>query len=189
MKIEISAAWQWQGTRDRPLSPAAVLREIAAHLRPYSARRIACDGHAFDANADHARAVGLRLEQLTGADLAGGYDALASMVASAQIELPPVADLVADLKSIRKVLTPSGYRISLPVTADKRHADFAPSLALVVAQLVDHVTAHTPEARRKAYVRRANAKLLARARDGRTPPGMNLTHASDWPQLARILLK
>jgi hypothetical protein len=157
-RIEITLAHQWQGSKESPLSPAATLREIASMLRPYHVRDVACDGHAFDANADLAKQCGLRLVQRSTSDRDGGYDALQSFITSRQIDLPPVPLLIQDLKSIQKILTPTGYRISLPLTPDGRHADFAPATALAVAGCTAHVI-DTPGAKQKHAAAKMRAAL------------------------------
>lgn len=129
-RVEIAGAWQWTGSKERPLSPARVLVEIAGHVRPFGITTIDCDGHSFDALRDLAEPLRLRLVQKNVGDRDAGYAALHSLVASERIELPPVAALVSDLKAIRKLITPAGFKIDLPRTVDGRHCDFAPSCAL-----------------------------------------------------------
>lgn len=147
--VEIALAKQWKGSRERPLSPAMVLNEISRLLAPYFVREVSCDGHAFDANADLAGQVGIKLVQRSTSDRDGGYDALQALIASKHITLPPDPLVSQDVKAIRKILTPTGYRITLPLTPDGRHADYAPSLALAVAGLFVHVVTSDPQTFRR----------------------------------------
>ncbi len=50
------------------------------------------------------------------------------------LELPDDPMVRADLLSVRKRVTMNGLAIELPRTADGRHADYAPALALVASK-------------------------------------------------------
>ncbi|MDB4987837.1 MAG: hypothetical protein JWN04_3015, partial [Myxococcaceae bacterium] len=128
-RVVIAGCWQWTGSKSAPLSPRATLAEIATVLAPFGAQRIHVDGWSFDSLREHASAVGLTLEQHTGgADQA--YARLRTLLANGLIELPPHPIMRQDLLSIRQRATASGVKIHLPKTADGRHCDFAPSIAL-----------------------------------------------------------
>jgi hypothetical protein len=132
-RVVVAGAWQWIGSKSHPLSPAAVLGEIAGLLAPYQCKRIACDQWAFDANRDLAARHGLQLAERVVAATQEAYARLRTLLASGAVELPPVAAVRTDLVSIRRRATAGGVRIELPKTADGRHCDFAPSIANAVA--------------------------------------------------------
>jgi hypothetical protein len=44
---------------------------------------------------------------------------------------------MADLRSVKKRVTQNAVSIVLPRTSDGRHADYAPAVAMVLAQYVD----------------------------------------------------
>ncbi len=127
-RVTVAGVWRWQGSRKAPLSPKATLGEIANILRPYGVSTIAVDGWSFDALNDHAQAVGLRLERNEDRD--APYFTLRTLLANGLIELPPDATMRQDLLSVRQRSTAGGIKVHLPKTADGRHCDFAPSVAL-----------------------------------------------------------
>lgn len=129
----VGGAWQWVGSKAHPLSPKAVLSEMAGHLRRYGVRRIRCDGWSFDAMRDHARDAGLELVQTKPGDQDAAYASLKALLSTETLELPPVPEMRADLIAIRQKATSGGVRIVLPRTANGRHCDFAPSVALAAA--------------------------------------------------------
>jgi hypothetical protein len=134
-KIEIALAREWKGSKTAPLSPAVVFGQMAQLALPYRVRRVAADRWSFDALRVIAAGYGLSLHETTTADRDEGYSVLHTFIAANQIELPPEPKLVADLKAIRRVVTPSGYRIHLPTTPDGRHCDYAPSVALAAREV------------------------------------------------------
>lgn len=128
-RVTIAGAWQWTGSRQAPLSPRETLGEIAGILRPFGVRRIYVDGWSFDALQDHARAVGLHLVQHTG-DREQPYQTLRTLLGNGAVELPPHPVMRADLVAVRQRATAGGSKVHLPKTADGRHCDFAPAVAL-----------------------------------------------------------
>jgi hypothetical protein len=150
-RVIVGGCWQWTGSKSAPLSPRATLGEIAQVLRPFGVRRIYVDGWSFDALREHAAAVGLSLEQHSGGmDVA--YGRLRTLLANELIELPPNPTMRQDLLAVRQRATSAGTKVHLPRTADGRHCDFAPSIALVAhysetgggGYIPDHVPLFTP---------------------------------------------
>lgn len=131
----VALARQWTGSRLAPLSPEAVLREIAAVCAPYRVTTVRTDQWAADALQDLARRAGLWLvfETITAARKVELYEALRLALEQDEFELPPVALVREDLLKVRKRITQNGVSIELPRTADGRHADYAPALALLMA--------------------------------------------------------
>lgn len=132
-RVEVSLAREWIGSKEKPLSPKATFAAIATALGPYGVTEIACDKWAFDANQDHARDAGLELVEVSTSEQNEAYAVLQTLASSSQLELPRTEHVASDLKMLRKVLTPTGFKIVLPKTPDGRHCDFAPSVALAVA--------------------------------------------------------
>jgi hypothetical protein len=128
-RVIVAGVWQWHGSKAAPLSPRETLRQIAAELEPFGVSSIYTDGWALDALQDHAQAAGLTLQQHTG-DRDAPYTTLRTLLANGLIELPPHELMRQDLLSIRQRATSSGIKIMLPKTADGRHCDFAPAVAL-----------------------------------------------------------
>ncbi len=124
---------QWIGSKVKPLSPDAVLAEIALILKDYQVDRAVTDQHAADANRDIARRHGLYLYERTASreENIRLYENLATKLADGEVALPPDPVLRADLLAIRKKVS-SRVTIVLPKTPDGRHCDYAPALALVL---------------------------------------------------------
>jgi hypothetical protein len=151
-QFEVALAKQWQGTSVGPLSPARVLGEFKPLIAPYGLAGIFTDQHAGDAIRDLGADIGLRVvivPTVPGSSpepTAGGtpnprvlyrttaYEALAGAFATRSISIPDDRVLVRDLLSVRRVLTRTGVTFDLPSTSDKRHADYAPSLALAITR-------------------------------------------------------
>lgn len=136
-KLAIACARQWQATRGAPLSPDEVLREAAEELRRYDVARVATDQWAADALADIGARHGLFLasEAITASRKVELFESLRALVLSRGVELPPVRELLDDIRRVRKRVTQSGISIELP-RAGGRHCDYAFAAALALAQPV-----------------------------------------------------
>jgi hypothetical protein len=134
MKKVIVLAKQWIGSKTDPLSPDVVLKEIASICKRYKLDHVRTDQCAADALRDIAgrHDIGLIVETITAPRKVELYEGLRTRVADGEVELPPDLQIRADLLSVRKVVTQNGIGIVLPRTADGRHADYAPAIALVV---------------------------------------------------------
>ncbi len=132
----IVLAKQWQGSKADPLSPDRVCSEIAAILRGYGVDGVWTDQLA----ADFLRYIVARHklfimpETITAPSKVAMFESLRTQIADGEVELPDDPQVRADLLSIRKRVTMNGIAIELPRTADGRHADYGPALALVVAE-------------------------------------------------------
>jgi hypothetical protein len=125
----VVAAFEWRGC-----GPDAALREAARECRRYGLRVARTDQYAGAQNVALAARYGLTLlvePQTTSSNLES-YTNLQTLVASEAIELSPIPALQRDLLSVRKRATATGWRIELPRSADGRHADYAPALAMAV---------------------------------------------------------
>lgn len=129
-RVVIAAVWQWTGSKKFPLSPRAVLKEAAGLLAPYGVASIYTDQWSLDALAEHAQAAGLRLVEHEG-DKDMPYVKLRTLLQNELIELPPDPVMRQDLLAIRQRASANGVKVHLPLTADGRHCDYAPSVSLV----------------------------------------------------------
>ncbi len=132
--VEIVLTRQWQGSKTDPLNPDVVLKEIAAICRGYGVEFVITDQWAADALKAIADRHGLSLyiDTITAARKVELYESLRTRIADSKVRLPNDTQVLNDLLSVRKRVTTSGIAIELPRTADGRHADYAPALALVV---------------------------------------------------------
>jgi len=122
-------AREWRGG-----GPEAALREIAELCKRYQIRTAQTDQYAGAANVDLARRFGLHLEvePWTAPNKLEAFTNMATLTATDSIEFSPAPLLQRDLLSVRKRFTTTGATIEFPRSADGRHADFAPTLALAL---------------------------------------------------------
>jgi len=142
-RLVIDLARQWVGSRAAPLSPRAVLAEIAGELRPYGVEYLLTDQWGFDFAREPASDAGLVLieKTWTAASKLLAFDALRLRLSPDALELPPDPTLRADLLSVRRRVTTNGVAIHLPTTGDGRHADYAPPLALLAGEHLNDIEA------------------------------------------------
>lgn len=157
---------QWVGSPQAPLSPKAVLADIAGIVAPYGIRQVWTDQYQADALRDLARDVGMSLveETITAARRLELFELLRVRFSAGEIDIPPDPVLRADLLSVRRRVTQSGVTIVLPHTSDGRHADYAAALALLIAvptRRPDVAHAHVDEAAqmRTSAVQRSSSRL------------------------------
>lgn len=132
-RVRVVLVRQWIGSKVAPLSPAAVLVEMAALLRPYRCDRVLTDQWASDALRDLGRPLGLHLVERawTAGNKFEAFESMRVRVALRGFDLPPDPVLRADLLAVRKRVTTTGVTVVLPETSDGRHADYAPALAML----------------------------------------------------------
>jgi len=164
-KRRIVLARQWVGSRLAPLSPRAVMGEIAALLRPYGVSVVESDQWSGDALRDIGREFGLTLIQTTMTDRekTERYMALRTRTAEGVVEYPPDATLLTDMQRLKKRVTQTGVTIHLPRTSDGRHCDYAPAVLLALSRYLDDV-ADAPKTGVDAEVERMRAYALGKAR-------------------------
>jgi hypothetical protein len=135
-RVVVAVARQWKPQKGAPLSPAAVLAEVAAVCKAYGVCTVHTDGWSADALKDLARPLGIELVDRTRSpgEKVELYTSLATMFAQGEVELPPVSEVRSDLLSVRKRVTQTGVAVVLPVSGGGRHADFAPSIAIAVRE-------------------------------------------------------
>ena len=129
-------AVEWVGSRNEPLSPRQVLRDVAAVLQPYGVLVVETDQYYIDALQDIAREVGLSLAQvpLTSHEKSERYMAVRAKLLLGEIEIPAVVR--TDLARVRKRVTQSGIQILLPLSSDGRHCDYAPVVMLGIGRFL-----------------------------------------------------
>ncbi len=139
-------ARQWIGTREEPLSPRSVLREIALECRRYGVRTVESDQYSVDAIADLAREkdVGLNVVSmpLTEREKVERYLGIRAKLAEGEIELVP--EVRADLLRLKRRPTQAGITIVLPLTSDGRHCDYAPTVMLGLGRYLRDVEPSQP---------------------------------------------
>lgn len=139
VKRSIVLAKQWTGSRVAPLSPRAVFVEMAADLAPYGVTDVWADqGAGPDALRDLAADAGLTLivEPSTQETKRNVYSNLAALLATSQVDLPPVALIAQDLGGVRRLMGRNGVSIDLARTPDGRHSDYSPSVAGAIAKAI-----------------------------------------------------
>lgn len=128
------------GSREQPLSPREVFRDVIAPLcNQYEVRSIDTDQHHVDSLQDIAREFGLSLVQtpLSEREKVERYAAIKTKLEEGEIELPQ--DVRSDLQRLQKRVTQNGVQIVLPATSDGRHCDFAPTVMLGIGRYLRDV--------------------------------------------------
>jgi hypothetical protein len=167
-KASIVCARQWQAPTGAPLDPARVLEQEAQVARRYGVRRVMTDQWHGEAHASIAARLKLGIEILvdkpTPAERLQRYEGVLTRLQDDAVELPRDAHVRADLLAVRRRLTDglNGFTISMGVTSDGRHADYAPSIVLCLWQLPRILALDAELTRRREDV----GELLERLRDG-----------------------
>lgn len=133
----VALAKEWIGSTATPLSPATVLHEIASLCHSYGIHIVQTDQHSFDALRDLASMTGLTLSQCTWneAEKTRHYLQARAWLVDGDVELPPDARLLTDLRRVQRKAVASGIRIALPKTGDGRHCDYAPAVVLALCKV------------------------------------------------------
>lgn len=155
---------QWQGSKADPLNPDRVLGEMATDLKRYGIEVAYTDQHAADFIRTIADRHGIyvRSEAITAPSKNEMFESLRVRISDGDVELGPDPQLRADLLSIRKRVTQNGIAIDLPRTADGRHADYAPALALAVSKGGPEPTI-APDMSHEARMREAEERMREHA--------------------------
>lgn len=145
-KKRIVYAKQWQGTPVKPLSPKAVLGEVATICHSYGIDWAYTDQWSADAIVDlgHDQGLSLIIEPWNAANKFNAFQGLRANILDGRIELPPDNEVTKDLGAVKKVVTASGVTIHLPKTGDGRHADYAPAIARALFRWIDEETELPP---------------------------------------------
>lgn len=162
-KITIDAAREWMPTAADPLDPEVVLGQIAMVCKAYRVTRVWTDRWSVEAMRAVAARHGLSLLEHPGNDTWELYDTIRLAVSTGAVELPPIEQVRLDLVRIVKRPTATGMKIVLPLTADGRHCDYAPPLALILSHAPLQVT--RPVAAVETDETRLLAALERRGRD------------------------
>lgn len=131
-KFKVSYHHQWKGSKQQPLSPNAVLKDIAFHCKRYGLKHVYSDQYCLDANRDLARLHGLQIFEhtITKDGKIPMYENIEFLLSNNCLELPPDKYVRQDLTMLRKKVAQNSHTIVLPGTADGRHCDYAPSIAI-----------------------------------------------------------
>lgn len=133
-RYRVAVARQWIGSRSAPLSPDAVLQEIAGLCREYGLSTAHTDQYSLDALRDIADRHGLALfgttiDQKNRLQMA---EHAALQLSLGLLELPKDRAVRADLLAAKKRVTQNGMTLVLPRSGDGRHCDYLPSLMLAL---------------------------------------------------------
>ncbi len=133
---------EWRAPRGSTLDLAAVLASIAAHCASYGIDEVRTDqfhGESLALLADKMR-LGIRVlvDKPTAAERLARYEGLLVRFLDEAIELPRDSVVRGDLLAVRRRVTKTSeaFTIHMATTADGRHADFAPAIALALERIV-----------------------------------------------------
>lgn len=166
-KRHVALAREWKPKPGLPLDPRTVLAEMAIHLANYGTGLVYTDQHATEmirALADE-HALSLIEAPWTPTTKRVGYEHLLKLAQANRLGLPLDAQVKADLLGIRKVITRSGVQYQLAEVRG-RHADYAPAIALAVADARFIAT----EVKRPSPAQEAKERRAAKFREDEERP-------------------
>lgn len=161
-KLAVAHAQQWIGSKSAPLSPKAVIKEIAGILARYGLNVVETDQWATDFVREMASDEGLSIVEHTwdSANKWQAFKAFGEKLDDGLVELAPVPEVAEDLKRVKKRVTQQGVQIVLPKTADGRHCDFAPAIVLALSRYLDDAAAPPPATKQEAVEREVEELLV-----------------------------
>lgn len=138
-KYTVAVARQWIGSKTAPLKARAILTEIADLCRLYGIDGVYSDQHNVDTIGEFAGSQGISVSEIRiGSDnRLEMVERVNQILSDGRLELPPVRELIQDLKGARKRVTQNGVTLVLPRSGDGRHCDYVPALALALAEPPD----------------------------------------------------
>jgi hypothetical protein len=141
-KSVVAKACQWKGSTAQPLSPDAVIREIAAICASYGIDSIETDQFSSDALRDIADRYKLHMQivTLTAANKLQMFENLRIGRREGRVELPDDPYVRQDLQGVSKKVTTNGVIFTLAKTMDGRHSDYAPAIAMALRRYIDDPT-------------------------------------------------
>lgn len=133
---QVVMAKQWTGSAVAPLSPKAVLQEIAFLLKAYRVSVLDSDQYMGDALRDLAMESGIVLvpHAWTSTERTKRYLTLRTMFETGEVGLPPDPTVRMDLQRVIRRHTTSGVSIELTKSGDGRHADYAPAICMALTR-------------------------------------------------------
>ena len=133
-RYSVAMATQWKGSKSKPLKATAVLAEAADMLRPYGVDTIVTDQHQVDTLSEIADGLGLMLVEhaFNRENRFEMAERARIMISERRLELPPDPQVRRDLVATVRKVTQNGVTLHLPNTGDGRHADYVPTLCLVL---------------------------------------------------------
>lgn len=176
-RIRVAFAKQWQGTPAEPLDVDATLLEARECCMGYGLDSATTDQWAADPIVQAARKLRnrdgdpvpfyLHIHAWKGGQRDQSFIDLGKAVETGSVaELHPDPSMAEDLKRLQKKVTQRGIAVDLPETADGRHCDYAPPLAMGVSRWLAPPAEETKppdaEERERAYKADLRAKQAAR---------------------------
>jgi hypothetical protein len=159
---------RWKGTQANPLKPSKVLREIAGICKKYNVGMIDTDQYSGDAMRDLGESVGLvvNVKVWTRKNQYEAFRLLKLALGESIIELPPDPLVRADFDAVRQIVTRRGIGIVFPLTPDGRHCDYAPAIAMCLAEWLDEPKEAKADKGSDEYWQQWQDKMLDKALKG-----------------------
>jgi hypothetical protein len=129
--VRIVYTRQWVGSRQKPLSPLEVLKEMAPILHSYGINSVATDQYASDALKDLARPLNVFVWEVPSTQQTNFemFEDVRVWLREGRLEITDDPQVKTDLAGIKKRVGRLGVSIELTKTPDGRHCDYAPSIA------------------------------------------------------------
>ncbi|HEX6053752.1 MAG TPA: hypothetical protein VFZ21_30995 [Gemmatimonadaceae bacterium] len=126
---------EWKPRAGAPLSPKAVIAEMAGLLKPYGVPYVMTDQNMAEALIDIAAEFGVVCvrEDLTGANRLPLAEQVVALLRGGLLSLPKDPQVRSDFQNMSKRISSNGNAsLSLPKTKDGRHCDYIPAYMLAL---------------------------------------------------------
>lgn len=149
-KNRVVYAKQWMPRPGEPLRPKAVLEEVALALKEYKIEYVWTDQYQAESIQDLALEVKFPFQVVvydwTANKKTTSVLSLGKSIEAGRWSLPNIQIMGQDIILTKKRPTPRGVSISYTKTADGRHCDFTPPLAIIEACWMPKEEVEEPEA-------------------------------------------
>ncbi len=139
-RYRVVFAKQWQGSQARPLNSIEVIREVKTYLDMYGVKSCLSDQWACDPIRDIARVEGLEISPIAWTTKLKtlSFLGLKARYAVGAIETVKSELIREDMLRVKKRISGGGdVQIKFEETADGRHADFAPTIAMLCGSYIE----------------------------------------------------
>lgn len=139
---------EWRPRPGAPLSPKAVLSDVAGILKPYGVPYLVTDQNMAEALIDIGADLGIVCvrEDLTGANRLPLAEQVVALLRGGLLSLPKDPQIRTDFQNMAKRISSNGNAsLSLPKTKDGRHCDYIPAYMLALKNAPSVPTEPAPE--------------------------------------------
>lgn len=153
-KVDVAHVEQWLPRGGQNLSPRDTLKSISEVVREYGATTVYSDQYHVDSLRDLAAPFGLNVieDRITGPRKQQLFEGLRVKMEAGLITVPNNRGMMEDIRRVSRRVTQTGVTIDLPHTADGRHCDYAPCVAMAVDMARTPPSMYDPMAEQTTHI-------------------------------------